>query len=190
MELRDFLSLFLRRWFLVLAFSFLGLLAALFYNQSRKEIFQASLLLYLKPKNTIELKAEDSQNKYYTQLRIREFSDSLITFLLQPEVQGEMGKSFQVKKLTPQIFKVSVFGNNPDQAKTLVLETKEAIENHIKKFEENGQSFFQLEVLTSSPRLDKIGSEKILNLVVGFLLGFVFSILFVATWIYFNPKQN
>jgi len=190
MELKDFVSQLLRNWFFISVFIFLGLVAAFFFNQNQKETFRASLLLYLKPTIVAESQERSSTDNYYSQLRIKEFSDSLIAFLLQPEVQGEVGKKFQIKKLTPQIFRLIVEEEKVEQAKTSVLEAEEAIRSETKKFEENEKGFFQTETFTPSPRLEKIDPHKTLNLAVGFLLGFVFGILVISTKIYFYPKQN
>jgi capsular polysaccharide biosynthesis protein len=190
MELKDFVSQLLRNWFFILVFVFLGLVVAFFFNQNQKEAFRASLLLYLKPATVAESQERGSTDNYYSQLRVKEFSDSLIAFLLQPEVQREVGRKFQIKKLTPQILRLIVEEEKAEQAKTSVLEAEGAIRSETKKFEENEKGFFQTETLTLSPSLEKIDPHKTLNLIVGLLLGFVFGILAVSTKIYFYPKQN
>jgi capsular polysaccharide biosynthesis protein len=188
MELKDLITQLLRNFFVILIFTTIGLVAAIVFNQNQREVFSASLLLYLKPTLVSGLKEANSSADYYGQLRVRDFSDTLIAFLLQPEIQKEIGRKFQLKKLTPQVLRLTLEEGQAEQAKKVVLEVAAKIKERSKKFEEEEKSFFEVEILTPSPSLEKIDPPKILNLITGLLLGFVLGILTISAKIYFSPK--
>lgn len=188
MELKDFISQLLRNWVFILVFALAGLIVAFLFNQNQKETFQASLLLYLKPVIVTELPEASSSANYYSQLMVRDFSDSLVAFLLQPEIQKEIAKKFQLKKLTPQILRLIVREEKEEQAKATILEVAGVIKEESKKFTEGKEGFFQIETLTPPPSLERIDPHKTLNLMVSLLLGLVFGILVVSSRFYLYPK--
>jgi capsular polysaccharide biosynthesis protein len=188
MELKDFIRQILHSWIFILVCAFLGLATAFFFNQSQKTTFQASLLLYLRPEVVSGLQETNSQTDYYGQLRVGEFADNFIVTLLQPDVQKEIGSNFKLKKLAPQVIKLSVEGEKSEQVSTTALAVVEAIGGTNKKFIEKDHSFFQVEKLISNPSVEKIEPHKVLNVFVGLVLGVVFGILIVSAKNYFHPK--
>jgi len=189
MELKDLLKLYLKNWLLVFIVGFLGVVFAFVYNQSRNEVYEAAFLLYLKPQTISKPEIKNATDEYYSQLKVRDFSDSLITYLVQPEIQKEIGVGFQLKKLTPQILKLITSEQNPKSARNTAVEAVNKIKTKVEVINSDGTSFFSIEKLSEEPSLKKVDPHKNLNLVVGLLTGFLIGILVVSAKSYLYPKQ-
>lgn len=186
--MKDFVYKLCANWVLIVLFVVIGLLAAFVLNQKQKTFFEASFLVYLKPVTANQWEKSDVSAGYYSQLRVRDFADSLIAFLLQPEVQNKTTGQFRIKKLTPQLLKLQTVGRSESEAYGLINQVEQVVKEESKKLSNSEDVFFQLERLTSSPSLQKNEPNYFLNLLVGGLLGLTLAVLFLATKFYFYPK--
>lgn len=186
MEFKSYLKVLRKYLYFFVALLFLGALIG-FLIAARQPTGQTATKLYL-------IKAQESTSEttfdfdgYYAQEKARNFTDTLVAILKSSTFTANIlasGQSIQIEKEAPQLIKVSVFAESPQEAQSLLLKTETVINQKLSRL-------FRKE-LTIEPLQDPVIGQKtnlpqIAYLLTGSILGLAFALFVVTLKEYFAP---
>lgn len=181
MELKEYLSIFKKYLvFITLCFALgivLGALTTNFlpsgYNQSQTFYLKISI-----PSNTPQ---SDNYDGFYAQERARNFTDTAVAILESSDFQSEVvtgGQALVVKKLAPQVVRLTAIAQNQESAKDLMRKTTDT---YNRKFTEIALS----QIASPQEPSFKRSSRKVYA-AAGAVLGITIAVVVISLKSYFR----
>lgn len=184
MELRQYLKVFKKNFLVVVVLCIFGLLLGYFLAMSRSEGFQQDQTLYIAPQTT------DTQNYegFYGQEKARNFTDTAVAILESPDFKAEIqgsGESLSVRKIAPQVIKITTTAKDPQGAKNLMAKVTSTFNSKLQTVS-NNQAKIELKELGKLQEPAPIIINKKVSTLAGLVLGFAFAILAISLKTYFK----
>jgi len=203
-ELREAFE-FLRKYRrVILFFSFVVSLGVLLVSLWFPTSYDATLTLYIK--RAAQLSSTEFYNfdGYYSQQAAERYTDTVVGLLEDrgtvrevvdlvglPTDQRSLKKILRlisVKKTAPQLIELRVRRSSSEEAQRLVGTLARVVAEKVQTLNETGDQALSLDLLSAESLIEERRPLPVLNTVVGFLSGFLLSILVSALWEYFQSS--
>lgn len=186
MDARIVISALVRYWVILVFFSLFGLLGGILYSLSERGSYTASILFYLKPRVSLGSEEKD----YFAQLRTRDFTETLVSFLSSEDFQNEAQVGIRARKVAPQLIRISAIANSQEEAVANIQKARFFAENQVTEIAGEADPFLNLNALSKSPSIAKFSPKPVLNMIVGLLFGLTLGAMVISLKIYFwLPKK-
>lgn len=186
MEARVVFYNLVKSWLILLIFCIFGVITALLYSLSDESTYTASTLLYLRP----QAASSTSEGDYFAQERLGSFTDTFASLISSEEGQEEAGVAFRVRKIAPQLLRISTTAQSEIAAKENLARTLNYSEEELNSLTAPSDNFVSLQKTNEDLRVIQRVSHTPLNLLVGLILGSLLGAVFVALREYFSPNKK
>jgi len=187
MELKEYLSLFKKYSVFILVCLILGTITGTLTTNFLPSGFNLNQTFYLAISQPATQQSYDYEG-FYAQERARNFTDSAVAILESSDFQTEVaqeGQALTVKKLAPQVIRITAIGDNTQSAKNLMRKTTDVFN---KKFTdlagvENALSLKQI-ANPQEPSFKR--SSRKIYAAAGAVLGIVTAVVVISLKSYFR----
>lgn len=183
MELKDLLKIVKSNLIVLILTAALGAVLAGALSVRQPAGVKAQALIYV----NIEMPQTQSvytYDGYYTQERARNFTDTAATLIQESNLGANLGPkdSYSVKKLAPQILRLTVYSTNQQGAFDVLKKVEDAAGAKVSKLT-NGEINLKI---VDEPRASGFGPSRKIYILAGVVAGLAFAILVVSFKTYFD----
>lgn len=177
MELRQYLKILRKNLALIIIFGCAGALIAFFLTLKLPSGYSQRSLFYLVPPPTASATSYNAEG-YYAQEKARNFTDTAVAIL-------ESNQSVSVRKVAPQVIRLSAFAPSGEAARLLIEKAATRFNQELNNL--SGQADSLKIVPIDSQRSSNYSSpNRLVYLPSGFLGGFLFALLAIGFKVYFR----
>lgn len=185
MELKEYLNILKKNILIVVILVAGGTLIGVIMARAMPYGYQGSQTYILR---SFAIPAQqDSNFEYYNQERARNFTDTAVAILESPNFKREevqiSGGNITVKKLAPQIIRVTAFSNRSDYVSPLLSRTIERFNSKLVTFGVDKMNIEQIGQ-EDEPQLSKLNTK--VTAMAGATAGFAAAILALSLKTYFR----
>lgn len=183
MEFKEYIELIKQNILIIVIAMVLGAVVAFYFSTNFQAGYKFEQDFFLSPQET---SADTPQNSYYSLEKARDFTDTAVAILQSPDFVGSLGTkgSVAIRKLAPQVIKITATEGDPQSAKTTVGKVASSFNAEIGKLQPS--STFQISTIGKVPDPRPAGPSPKIVLAFGAACGFVVSLVAIGLKTYFR----
>lgn len=179
MELKVYLKVFSKYWWLIVVLAILGASLGYSYTRLAPTGFRATQTFFITPASSSQLNLEANS----AQEKARNFTDTAVAIISSSAFQRQLtsvGQALTVKKNAPQVLTISTFSASPEGADILMARAQELFNSRF------GSPGATLEEIGPAQTPQAILVTPAIYTIAGALLGFAFAIFVISLKVYFK----
>lgn len=183
MELKEYIAIIKKNILIIVIATVMGAAIAFYFSLNFQTGYKFEQSFFLTSQET---SADTAQNSYYSLEKARDFTDSAVAILQSPDFIGSLDTngSVAVRKLAPQVIKITVTAPDPQLAKSTMAKVVSSFNAAIGKLQPN--SNFQINLVGKIPDSQPAGPSPKIVLAFGAVCGFVVSLIAIGLKTYFR----
>lgn len=181
MELKQYLSIFKKYLVFITLCFILGIVLGVLTTKFLPSGYNQSQTFYLNISTPSNTPQSDNYNGFYAQERARNFTDTAVAILESSDFQSEVltpTQALVVKKLAPQVVRLSVIAQNQESSKDLMRKTTDT---YNRKFTD-----IALSPIASPQEPSFKRSSRKIYAAAGAVLGFATAVVVISLKSYFR----